>query len=411
MKKQLLALCSIYLLAAFLLASWAFAQPSIQWQKSLGGTEYDNAHCIQQTTDGGYIVAGITGSDDGDVTGNHGGGDVWVVKLKAAGDIQWQKTLGGASYEYANAIQQTADGGYILAGNSNSINGDVTGHHGSGDYWVVKINVDGDIQWQKSLGGTGLDLAYSVQQTTDGGYIVTGWSNSINGDVTGNHGNGDYWVVKINVDGDIQWQKSLGGSKTDIARSIQQTTDGGYVVVGTSSSYNGNVSGQHGILYEDYWVVKLNANGGILWQKCLGGSYEDTARSIQQTADGGYIVAGYSTSDDGDVSGHHGDTIFVYDAWIVKLSPVSSTPDFSTDPEVLHLSPNPTTALLNIRLSDPYAMDAYTLSDLAGRTLRTAHFGQTVQETTLNTADLPKGMYLLQVRSGGQVFVQKVVVQ
>jgi hypothetical protein len=308
------------LTAAFAILSMAiFAQtaPFIHKQESLGGSDDDEATSIQQTTDRGYIVAGYSNSNDGDVSGNHGNNDYWIVKLKKNGDIQWQKSLGGSSDDRATSIQQTTDSGYIVAGWSSSNDGDVSGNHGGYDYWIVKLTKNGDIQWQKSLGGSDYDLANSIQQTTDSGYIVAGTSNSNDGDVSGNHGNIDYWIVKLKKNGDIQWQKSLGGRNFDWANSIQQTTDGGYVVAGWSYSNDGDVSGHHNL--GDYWIVKLKKNGDIQWQKSLGGSSEDDAYSIQQTTDSGYIVAGYSFSNDGKVSGHHGGS-FNADYWIVKLT-------------------------------------------------------------------------------------------
>ncbi|MDD4248563.1 MAG: PKD domain-containing protein, partial [Methanosarcina sp.] len=286
---------------------------NIVWQKSLGGSSYDNAYSIQQTSDGGYIVAGESNSNDGDVTGNHGGFDYWVVKLDTTGNIVWQKSLGGSGGELAESIQQTSDGGYIVAGYSRSTDGDVTGNHGGYDYWVVKLDTTGNIVWQKSLGGSDHDYAYSIQQTSDGGYIVAGDSRSNDGDVTGNHGGYDSWVVKLDTTGNIVWQKCLGGSISDNAYSIQQTSDGGYIVAGYSGSTDGDVTGNHGEF--DYWVVKLDTTGNIVWQKSLGGSDDEYAESIQQTSDGGYIVAGESNSNDGDVTGNHGES----DYWVVKL--------------------------------------------------------------------------------------------
>ncbi|MDR0647870.1 MAG: InlB B-repeat-containing protein [Synergistaceae bacterium] len=292
---------------------------NIVWQKSLGGSNSDAAYAIQQTSDGGYIVAGISQSNDGDVSGNHGSNDYWVVKLDAGGNIVWQKSLGGSNGDIAYSIQQTSDGGYIVAGMSFSNNGDITGHHGIRDCWVVKLDTGGTIEWEKSLGGSGYDDAHSIQQTSDGGYIVAGISDSNDGDVTGNHGNWDYWIVKLNAGGTIVWQKSLGGSGNDLAYAIDQTGDGGYVIAGQSESTDGDVSGNHGDM--DYWVVRLDASGNIQWQKSLGGSDNDQAHSIRQTSDGGYIVAGYSQSTDGDVSGNHGDT----DYWVVKLDASGNT--------------------------------------------------------------------------------------
>ncbi|MBK9246566.1 MAG: S8 family serine peptidase [Ignavibacteria bacterium] len=289
--------------------------PSIEWQKSFGGSGNDIATSVQSTSDGGYIVAGYTNSIDGNVTGNHGGEDCWVLKLNSNGSIQWEKTFGGSGVDRAQSIKQTSDGGYVMAGFTESNDGNVTGNHGQGDYWVVKLNSSGDILWQKSMGGSGNDGAGSIQQTNDGGYIVAGISASNNGDVTINHGNTDYWVVKLNSSGTIQWQKSLGGSSEEQEyNSVQQTNDGGYIVAGASSSSDGDVTGNHGGF--DYWIVKLNSSGNIQWQNSLGGNGYDFASSIQQTSDGGYIVAGSSELNNGDITGNHGYT----DYWVVKLN-------------------------------------------------------------------------------------------
>lgn len=292
------------------------AAPSIQWQKTLGGANHDRAHCIQQTIDGGYIIAGEITSNDGDVTGFHGDYDCWIVKLDVNGNIKWQKALGGTGQEVAYSIQQTKDGGFIVAGWTTSNDGDVTGNHGGGDYWVVKLDANGNIVWQKTLGGTNGECANSVQQTTDGGYIVSGLAGSRDGDVTGVHGiYADYWIVKLDANGNILWQKALGGYDVDVPYSIKQTTDGGYIVAGYTTSKDGDVTGFHGGS-ADSWIVKLDANGNKLWQKTLGGTCTQTANSIKQTTDGGYIVAGYTCSNDGDVTGLHAGSI---DCWVIKL--------------------------------------------------------------------------------------------
>ena len=287
---------------------------TIQWQKVLGGgTGCDFANYILPTPDGGYVFVGHTDSNDGDVTSNAGERDVWIVKLSGSGAIQWLKTIGGAKNDYAFSFQSTSDGGYIVAGYTYSNNGDVSGNHGDADAWIVKLSSSGAIQWQKALGGSNEDIARSILPTTDGGYIVTGSAKSNDGDVSGNHGDADAWIVKLSSSGAIQWQKSLGGSNEEIARSIQPTTDGGYIVTGSAKSNNGDVTGNHG--GQDAWVIKLSNNGAIQWQKSFGGSDNDFANSIQHTTDGGYIVAGQAISNNGDVSGNHGAT----DAWVIKL--------------------------------------------------------------------------------------------
>ncbi len=293
--------------------------PVIIWTKILGGSDADYARSIHQTTDGGYIVAGHTYSNDGDIHGNHGNNDYWIVKLTATGDTSWTKTLGGSNYDYARLIQQTTDGGYIVVGRSTSTDGDVHGNHGETDYWIVKLTATGDTSWTKALGGTSNDMAQSIQQTTDGGYIVAGESYSSDGDVYENHGWADYWIVKLTATGDTSWTKVLGGSNRDYVHSIQQTTDGGYIIAGEVLSNDGDIHGNHGSY--DYWIVKLTAAGDTSWTKTLGGSDADYAQSIQQATDGGYIVAGYTYSNDGDVHGNHGNN----DYWIVKLTATGDT--------------------------------------------------------------------------------------
>ena len=303
------------------------ASGSIVWQKALGGSDWDQAFSIQQTIDGGYVVAGSTASNDGNVSGFHGGfSDFWVVKLNSFGTIVWQKVLGGSGTETAYSIQQTSDGGYIVAGNSSSADGDITGNLGEYDYWVVKLDINGNITWQKSLGGSDNDNAYSIQQTSDGGYVVAGQTNSFDGYVTGNHGSTDCWIVKLTSAGVVQWQKSLGGSENDVAYSIQQTTDGGFIVAGSSSSIDGDVSNAIG--QDDAWIIKLNNIGNITWQKKWGGPGIEIAYFIQQTNDGGYLFAGQSDSNNGDVTGNHGgDDIWLGKIQMINVITAPITPD------------------------------------------------------------------------------------
>ncbi|MFH2141024.1 MAG: T9SS type A sorting domain-containing protein [Bacteroidota bacterium] len=285
---------------------------TIQWQKSIGGTNNENAENIKLCSDGGYIICGRTYSNDGDVSGNHGLYDCWVVKLDSIGNIQWQKCYGGSSQDFLLDILQI-NNGYILSGSTASNNGDVIGNNGGTDLWLIKIDTIGNIQWQKCLGGTGTEEGQFIHQCTNGEYIIAGCSNSNNGYVSGNHGGYDYWIVRIDSIGTIKWQNCYGGTNDDWAHTIQLTSDGGYIVEGNSLSNDGDVSGNHGD--KDYWILKLDSIGTIQWQKCLGGLDIDWAKFIQITSDGGYIVSGFTESVDGDVIGNHGDS----DSWIVKL--------------------------------------------------------------------------------------------
>ena len=304
------------------------AQPSIQWQKSFGGSQSDGAYSICQTIDGGYVVAGYTESNDSDIAVFHGNQDYWILKLNNTGSIEWQKSLGGTDKDFSFSIQQTSDGGYIVAGQSISDDIDISGNHGQEDYWIVKLNSSGNIQWQKSLGGSNNDYAYSIIQTISGGYIVAGTTKSTDGDISFHHGTiaiqYDYWVVNLDSAGTILWEKTLGGGSNDLAECVIQTTDSGFVIAGRSSSNDGEVTGHHGTTqYSDLWIVKLNNSGNLQWQKSLGGSLNDGAYSIQQTLDGGFIAGGTSTSSDGDVTLHYGSFVD-NDIWIVKIDSVGN---------------------------------------------------------------------------------------
>jgi hypothetical protein len=297
---------------------------SIVWKKCYGGSGADVLSQVQQTADGGYILAGYTNSTDGDVSGGHGLYDFWITKTDAAGNITWSKCLGGTGRDVCNNIRQTADGGYIAVGWSNSTDGDVTVNNGAWDFWIVKISATGALTWQKTYGSTGNDVANSVTQTTDGGYAVGGYNGANDGDVVGNHGGDDFWILKLDATGNLMWQKSAGGSGDDdpgddaTPSSICQTADGGYILNGWSNSTDGEVTGNHGML--DCWIVKLTASGTLDWQKSMGGTADDEAPCMQLTSDGGYIVASAVNSTDGDITGNHGG----WDYWITKLSPTGA---------------------------------------------------------------------------------------
>ncbi len=291
------------------------AQPNIEWQKAFGGSHNEEAHSIKLTKDGGYIVAGHTQSTDGDVTGNHGGADYWVLKLTSSGVVSWEKCFGGTKNDRAYSVQQTTDGGYVVGGYSSSNDGDASGNHGGTDIWIIKLTSTGDLEWQKMLGGTKDDWLGSVQQTTDGGYILFGSTESNDGDVSVNRGDADFWLVKLTDAGAISWERTLGGYDYDQGNSIRQTADGGYIVAGTTESTDGDISGNNG--WDDAWIAKLNSAGNIEWQKCMGGFLRDGANNIQQTADGGFVAAVRSSSKTyGDFTTNKG----AYDSWIVKMN-------------------------------------------------------------------------------------------
>lgn len=289
------------------------------WQKTFGGSGADNATSIVASSDGGFVIAGKTTSQDGDVSNPLGGWDCWVIKIDGVGNLLWEKTFGGTGPDAANHIEQTDNGGYIISGWTSSNDLDVSGNNGGYDYWILEIDSIGNIIWQNALGGSGDEQCQLVKGTPDGGFIAVGSSDSNDGDVTGNHGgDGDMWIVKLNSQGTLVWQKSLGGSGNEIANSLIVANDGSAIVVGFSSSTNGNVTGNHG--GDDFWVVKLDSLGNLIWEQSYGGSSNETANSIQVASDQNYIVAGFTTSSDGDVSSNNG----ISDIWILKIDTTGS---------------------------------------------------------------------------------------
>lgn len=290
---------------------------NIEWERSFGGSGTDRSSYVAQTNDGGYVVLGSTMSNDGDVTLNQGGFDLWVVKLDALGSILWQRTLGGTNDEDGSQVTQLADGGYLVYGSTRSTDGDFVGNHGQNDLWLVKLNSDGDILWQNALGGSSFEEPSSFDLTIDGGFILTGYTMSNNGDVNGLHGTQmDCWLVKVTASGDLEWQKALGGSDSDLGVFVTTSNDGGYLVSGIAYSNNGNVSGNHGGFGGDIWLVKLGQSGNVLWQKCFGGDNDEQGAIVRPTFDGDYVLVGSTSSSDGDVTcGNGGRSI-----WLLKAT-------------------------------------------------------------------------------------------
>ncbi|MFH1011428.1 MAG: hypothetical protein V1784_09385 [bacterium] len=243
------------------------------WTRTYGGIDWDQALSVQQTADGGYVVAGTTYSF-GAGTPNYA--NMYLVKTNSQGDTLWTRTYGGSSWDWAQSVQQTADGGYIVAGTTSSFGA------GGYDFYLVRTNSQGQPLWTRTYGGSNDDFAYSVQQTADGGYIVAGTTSSFGAGVL------DFYLAKTNSQGDTLWTRTYGGSSSDVARSVQQTADGGYIVAGYTNSFAAGLS--------DFYLMKTNSQGDTLWTRTYGGSNYDEAYSVQQTADGGYIVAGFTRS-------------------------------------------------------------------------------------------------------------------
>lgn len=295
------------------------SQDTIEWQKTYGGSDDDRGQEIIQTQDGGYAVIGTSASNDFDVSENNGSQDFWILKLDTQGNITWEKSFGFQGDDMGVSVIQTLDLGYLVTGvldvtSSNgqgNTNRSVTRHAG-GDYWAIKLDASGTFQWSRFFGGNFTDTAEGAVELPDGGFIIAGGSDSEDTDITSNKGTYDFWVIRINASGDLIWEKSFGGMETDEARAITQANDGNIVIAGETRSNTLDVSGNNGAA--DFWIIKIDTNGNLIWQKTLGGSGFDVARDISVTQDDGFLITGSSRSTDGDVSENKGQN----DAWALK---------------------------------------------------------------------------------------------
>jgi hypothetical protein len=234
------------------------------WNKTFGGTGSEYGMCVQQTNDGGYIITGYTRSFGA------GQDDVWLIKTDNYGNMVWNKTFGGTDNDRGEYVQQTTDGGYIIIGNTDSF--------GNGNYeiWMIKTDSIGNKTWDVIYGGGGNKIGRCVQQTTDGGYIITGSSG------------GDIWLIKTNSTGKKEWDRTFGGANPDYGYYGQQTIDGGYIITGCTASFG---AGSH-----DVWLIKTDSTGNMIWDRTFGGTERDYGWCVQQTTDDGYIIIGYTYS-------------------------------------------------------------------------------------------------------------------
>ncbi|NHM05700.1 T9SS type A sorting domain-containing protein [Flavobacterium sp. CYK-4] len=275
----------------------------LEWQKSFGGSGTDFLQSIRLTRDGGFILAGTSNSNKSahKIEDSKGFDDFWVIKLNAGGGQQWQRTIGGSGQEKLQSICQTKDGGYILGGSSDSDkSGDKADNsNGSLDYWIIKLDKDGIIEWQKTYGGAFFDELRSIEETNGGGYIVGGYSNSPSSGAKseGNMGIGDYWILKLDKAGLIEWQKTLGGNKDDQLYAIHQTYDNGFLIGGNSdsdSSFFKKIGNGSGI---DFWIVKLDSSGNNLWQQTYDIGKTDILTSLVENDDHTILLGGFAKTE------------------------------------------------------------------------------------------------------------------
>ena len=288
----------------FLVSKFSFDN-TLEWQKTFGGSDDDRAADIVQTLDGGFAVLGYSKSSDIDVSTNAGSQDFWLLKISSKGSILWEKTFGFSGEDSGTALLATKDGGFLITGvldvSSSGGEGNAKStavNHSGGDYWVIKTDLTGNLEWSRFFGGSFTEIPLGIVETDDHNFIIAGSSDSDDFNISNNLGTYDFWIIKIAPTGSLIWEKSFGGSEIDEARAITTSSDGSFMVVGDTRSLDIDVSENNGAA--DVWIVKFSAEGSLIWEKTIGGTSFDTARAIYKTQDNGFLIAGSSRSLDND---------------------------------------------------------------------------------------------------------------
>jgi hypothetical protein len=301
---------------------------NVVWEKCFGGTKTDIPIKIIQAGINEYLVLGKTFSTDGDVqSGNQGMLDFWIIKINLQGDLLWEKTYGGPGNDTPKDLLLLPDGGFLFIGEIKQGGGDISTYYGEDDIWLCRCDEQGNIEWEKTLGNQGIDVCQSISINNEGNILLAGSVQEYGGMVECDiKGAGDVWVVEMDMFGNILWQQCYGGSGYDKGYVINKINEG-YIVLASTRSPDGDVAGYHdenyGFWFDDMWMIKLDYQGNINWQKCLGGTGDDDPVYMTQTSDGDFIVFGNTSSNDGDVSGNHSMPDWSYsnyDVWIAKIS-------------------------------------------------------------------------------------------
>lgn len=450
---------------------------NLDWQKSFGGSGADLLQSIRLTKDGGFILAGTSDSQKGvhKKDSCRGHEDFWIIKLNAKGAEQWQRTIGGSGQELLQSIIPTSDGGYIVGGSSSSnksgklhnglddLFGKKENSYGGLDYFVVKLDNKGEIEWQKSYGGQYADELHSIVQARDGGFLLGGSSNSPD---SGNkneksYGESDYWILKLDQKGEVEWQKTYGGAGDDQLQSVLQSKDGNYLLAGSSSSGTGGNKNASNGKGSDFWLIKIDPIGEILWQETydigkadllttiqenadgslllgghaqtevsdskkkdregindyvliktndkgeeqwtqtVGSGGEDILRKAIETRDGGYLLAGTST---GTASRDRNSGQGRNDFWVVKLKDKKKKEEKKNPIEAY---PNPTLHYSNVIVGYEFDKGTATVYDLMGRQLQ--QFEITDRTIPVDLGSMPEGIYIVEIRTNVQNDSVKIV--
>lgn len=278
---------------------------NIEWEKSFGFSGHDHSYDLLETEDGGLFFVGFLDITSARADGNteksnsitrHGVGEFWGTKIDEKANVQWRGYYGGTNNDRAHSVVQADDGGYVMAGFTESADFDIENSRGSYDFWAVKVDDKGNLVWEGSFGGTGIERAQDISKTVDGGYVITGNTFSSDTDVSKNNGESDVWLIKIDADGKKVWDKSYGGSQFEDGQSVTLSKDGGFIIVGNSKSTDMDLNANAG--ENDIWLIKTDANGTMEWQKTFGGAGLDFGFDALETADGSIVLVGETVSDD-----------------------------------------------------------------------------------------------------------------
>jgi len=352
-----------------------------RWSNTFGGSDWDEGNYVQQTTDGGYVIAGRTRSY------SEGYGNVWLIKTDRDGFEQWDHTYGGNQTDCGNCVEQTADGGYIITGYTDSFGA------GQLDVWLVKTDSSGNEDWNRTFGGPNNDSGNAVRQTADGGYIIAGNANIT---YTGS----DAWLIKTDSTGNVAWDRIFSRCCDDYASDVRLTNDGGYILAGASAPDS--------LYYDDLWLIKCDNDGDSLWSRSYGGVSAEWANCVQQTSDGGYVTVGYTQSygaGEGDI-------------WLVRVnSETSATPDFEV-PSALEFAlhpahPNPFNNTTTFTYAIPHSGSVtFAIYDILGQRVATLFNGaQTagIHSISWDAVSQSSGIYFCRLQSGAYSQCQKLV--
>lgn len=279
---------------------------NILWEKSFGFSGHDHSYDLVETIDGGLFFSGFLDVSSSNGAGGsnknrnslsaHGVGEFWGTKLDANGNMEWRQYFGGSNNDRCFGVVNAHGGGYVMVGASESDDFDISNPKGSYDFWVIKVDKYGNMEWEQSYGGTGIEQAQDILATSDNGYVIVGNTFSADTQVAKNNGQSDVWLIKIHNNGELLWQKNYGGSGFDTAHSVRPTKEGGFLVCGSSKSFDADVTENFG--ENDIWIFKTDTTGKLIWQKSFGGLGLDLGYDAIEDSNGNIVLVGETASQD-----------------------------------------------------------------------------------------------------------------